>query len=121
MARKHAPATSRVRMNVSRYIGDDMYGAGEEYDMDPSRATRYAALGELTILSEPEPDEDEQPKPRPDEKPDPDPDPDPDSTEAEDAPAGKMRAPYENKRRDADKPGWPVGEGQNVKLDGTPA
>lgn len=64
-----------ARCILSRQIGDDLYTAGETYEMERERATRYALY--FQVLPEPSPapeakdqgpGEDKQRKPRPENK-----------------------------------------------------
>lgn len=83
------PHTVRVKMLVTRYIGDDLYGAGNEYAMDPERAARYAARGDLAILATPASTPVEEPAPAPDG--------DESGAKRADPPVNKMRGRPEDK------------------------
>ena len=79
--------THRVRARVSRYIGDDYYGAGEVYTIEASRAERYAARGDFELLPDAPvstPEQEQEPEPEPEAK-------------QRTAPPNKMRAAGEDK------------------------
>ena len=84
----------KVLCLADRYIGDDQYAAGEEYEMEADRLERYAAY--FSLIPEPEEEEEENTKNR---------------RGFQDKDGGKNLK---------DKEGWPNRQGQNVKLDGTP-
>lgn len=85
----------RVRCLVSRMIGDEHYVAGQDYDLSPEQAQKYADRGDFAILPEP-------------------------VTKRRSAPEDKQRTAPKNKRDDAagDRAGWNTSDGRVVSLSG---